>query len=162
MRPTLKTLHLLGLALFLGSLPGHIIIGHFGPDSGIPIQGVVFARHLLQALCLFSTLPGLILLLVSGLLAWRDTRRNHPLGRWLALHIGFGLAVVANGAAVLTPVIFTLTATAHGLMDGAEAQAAWDRAKQIEDIAGTLNLLMALVCLGLGVWHRRLTARIKP
>ena len=158
---SLKLTHLLGLALFLGSLPGHIIIGHFGPDSGIPPVGVVFARHLIQALCLGATLPGLALLLISGLLFWRRERQVQPVSGWLFAHIGLGLAAVVNGAFILTPAVFALTAAAHQLVDGGDL-AAWRHAKMTEDIAGTVNLLFALTCLVLGVAHRRLAQRKAP
>lgn len=162
MRPSLRFLHLLGLALFLGSLPAHIVLGSLGPGGVIPPQGVLLARTMIKVITLTSTVPGLLLLLSTGLLRWRAARWEGAGGRWLTLHAVLGLIVAGLGLAVLTPMVLALAGEAQALVDGDAAEAAWRRLKAIEDAAGAFNLLaavgaVALVCYrpALGRWLDR-------
>ena len=157
MRPTLKFLHILGIALFLGSLPGHIVLGALLPGGDIPPLGILFSRKVIQIITLVATIPGLTLAVITGLML----RHRHPLPRpsWLGLHMALGLTVLAIGGLVITPQVLILGAQAQALASDSFDAAAWSGAKRIEDIAGTINLLLALLAMALACfkpdWRRR-------
>ncbi|MCR6632722.1 MAG: hypothetical protein NVV74_23265 [Magnetospirillum sp.] len=160
MHPTLKFLHLLGLALFLGSLPAHIILGAIAPGGDIPSQGILFARTVMKVITLVATVPGLVLLALTGLLRWRAARWEAGRRRWLSCHVALGLVAVANGLAVLTPAVLDLAAQAQTMVDGVFVPAQWDRTKLLEDVAGGINLLVALAGMALACFRPALAWRL--
>lgn len=153
MHPTLRFLHLLGLTLFLGSLPTHIVLGLLGPGGELPPQGVMFARTMIKVITLAVTVPGLMLLAGSGLARWRLQARQAGDTTWLTLHVGLGFAVVAVGGLVLTPVTFDLAGQAAAVVDGTFSDATWQVSKTIEDVAGAFNLIAALIAVALACYR---------
>lgn len=157
MRSALKYLHLLGLALFLGSIPGHIVLGMIAPGGDIPDQGVMFARKVVEILTLAVTAPGLVLLSATGLgLWWQDRAERRWAGRrpkpWLAVHLTLGLLMLINGLGIITPAVMSLADQARVLVDtGVLDHAAWDRAKITEDAAGMVNVALALTSMGIAI-----------
>lgn len=167
MRSALKYLHLLGLALFLGSIPGHIVLGMIVPGGDIPDQGVMFARKVVEILSLAVTAPGLILLSATGLgMWWRDRierrwdgRRREP---WLAIHLTLGFLMLVNGLGIITPAVMSLAEQARMLAEnGVFDPAQWERAKGIEDAAGMVNVTLALISMALAIWRPRFARRLK-
>jgi hypothetical protein len=73
----LKTLHLLGLVLFLGSVLGHVATSvHGGPAGGSP--AFLAARENISALTQALTLPGLGIAALSGV-AMAVVARMNPI-----------------------------------------------------------------------------------
>lgn len=155
--PILKFLHLFGLAMFLGSIPGHIILGMVGPGGDIPDQGVMFARNIIEIITLVVTAPGLILLSVTGFCMWWHVRAERrwnggPSAPWLSVHLILGLAMLANGLGIITPAVMSLADQARTLVEtGLLDQAAWESAKLTEDAAGMVNVTLALVSMGIAI-----------
>ncbi len=147
----LKLLHILGLVLFLGSIPSHIILGQIAPGGDIPAMGIVFSRKVMLIITLAATVPGLTLLTITGLLRRRGVPTPRP--NWLRLHLALGLTALAVGTLVITPHIFELMAQAEALAADSFDPAAWKRAKLIEDVAGTLNVGLALLAMGLACFR---------
>ncbi len=146
----LKILHLVGMALFLGSIPGHILLGVAEPGGAIPPPGIVFAREMVKAATVFVTVPGLTLAVVTGFgMVW--IRRINPLRvPWMAAHLALGVVMLLNGALLIVPAEITLAAQAHALMnDTGFDEAVWRRAALTEDAAGAANVLMALISIGI-------------
>lgn len=153
MHPTLRFLHLLGLALFLGSLPTHIVLGLLGPGGALPPQGVMFARAMMKVITLVATVPGLLLLAGSGSVRWRIRASQTRGEAWLTLHVGLGLTILAVGGLVLTPVIFDLAGQAAALVEGEFSDATWRVSKTVEDAAGAFNLIAALVAVAVASYR---------
>ena len=61
-----KALHLLGLAMFLGSILGHVSIG-FVPGAKDQAQAMLFGRQAIEIATWSLTVPGLALLVATGL-----------------------------------------------------------------------------------------------
>lgn len=158
MRSTLRFLHFLGLALFIGSLPGHIVLGRVVPGGDIPAQGVLFARTVIKMMTLFVTMPGLGLAVLAGLGLW--TLAPRPRAGWMKAHLLIGLLVLANGAVVLTPQVLSLAGQAQALVDDRFDALVWQRAKTAEDVAGTINLLAALASMAIACARPR--RRVDP
>src|SRR5580658_201652 len=97
---TLKVLHLLGLALFLGSVFSHVVAGVLGGPPGS--AAFVTARVEIVAATRALTLPGLGLAVISGLgmAALSPGLRRQ---RWLGLHAALALVIVALGVGLVAP-----------------------------------------------------------
>lgn len=96
---SLKVLHLMGLVLFLGSIFGHIVAGSLG---GGPVSGDRFlaAREHIAAATQFLTVPGLVLVLASGVGLWLMgwSLKN---SRWLGVHMGLAVMVTLIAFGIL-------------------------------------------------------------
>jgi hypothetical protein len=72
-----KALHLVGLAMFLGSILGHISVG-FVPGAKDRAEAMLFGRQAIEIATWSLTVPGLALLVVTGLVhdrSWRARLR---------------------------------------------------------------------------------------
>ncbi len=96
----LKIAHLLGLALFLGSVFSHVVAAALGGAPGSP--EFLPARAEIAAATRALTLPGLGLAVLSGVgmaLVAPGLRRQ----RWLWLHAALAGLVVASSVALVAP-----------------------------------------------------------
>ena len=98
-----KALHFLGLAMFLGSILGHICVG-FVPGAKDRAEAMLFGRQTIEIATWSLTIPGLALLAATGLFiepSWRariraaamahrasDNRRPDPAQRRICLGAG--------------------------------------------------------------------------
>ena len=152
---SLKVLHLMGLVLFLGSIFGHIVAGILG---GGPVSGDRFlaAREHIAAATQFLTVPGLGLLLLSGVGLWLMgwSVKN---SRWLGVHMGLAVLVTLIAFVVVLPAGAEMMALAStDMVANMEKIVA---ANRFEDIGGAVNVLLVLIITGLGVakprWVRK-------
>lgn len=65
--PILVLIHLLGLTMFVGSILGNIMLSLGAPATGDP-GAAVFAWRAIASANMFLTIPGLAILIGSGLL----------------------------------------------------------------------------------------------
>ena len=145
---SLKVLHLMGLVLFLGSIFGHIVAGILG---GGPVSGDRFL-----AAPQFLTLPGLGLLLLSGVGLWLMSWSVKN-SRWLGVHMGLAALVTLIAFVVVLPAGAEMMALAStDMVANMEKIVA---ANRFEDIGGAVNVLLILIITGLGVakprWARK-------
>ena len=61
-----KALHLIGVVLFFGSILGHITVG-FVPGAKDDPQTALIAREAISVATTYLTMPGLVLLLLTGI-----------------------------------------------------------------------------------------------
>ena len=145
---TLKLLHLLGLALFLGSIPGHVLLGRLAAGATSPGEAALLlgTKHIST---LVLTLPGLALAVASGALLL--AARRELLGRrWMQVKLGLVALVAANGLAMLTPTGAALARLAEGAAGGVLPPEAAALAAR-EGLFGAANLVMVLAILALAV-----------
>jgi hypothetical protein len=139
-----KALHFVGLAMFLGSILGHITIG-FVPGAKDQAQAILFGRQAIEIATWSLTVPGLALLVVTGLAMTVGGRLGFGRRPWLTLHQVIGALILLNAALILVPVGGDLLDVAskiiqgHGSMEGFTALAGRER------MFGAANLLLALV-----------------
>jgi hypothetical protein len=67
MNKALKTLHRLGLAVFLGSIPGHILLGRLAAAT-TDLDHAALLLHAKHLSTLALTLPGMAVAVASGAL----------------------------------------------------------------------------------------------
>lgn len=155
----LKLLHLVGVAAFLGSIFGHILLGLALPWSHDP-AAVQFARDGVRDATMAVTLPGLALTVLTGLLL----ARARPVGQggglrgspWLMLHASLGALIVANALLVVVPAGAELAAAVSSLGTDRFDAVAHLNAKIREDVAGAVNVLLTLVTMAVAIAKPRL------
>ena len=145
-----RFLHHLGLALFLGS------IFTFAVASGVPrpgdVAGLLVARQIISAGTNILTLPGLALLLVSGLgLAAAD--RGKLKEPWARVMLVAAILVLANAALVVLPAVASATSLAASSAEAGQLVEGYYKAYATESVAGGVNILLALTGVVAGVWR---------
>lgn len=157
-----KLFHLLGLTLFLGSVFGHIVASIGGGEPGS--AAFLAARENISLATRYLTLPGLALALVSGLAMAGKSGLPALRQRWLLVHAGLAIAIVATTATIVGPagqrILAASLAFAHN-EPGATLAAILD-AKSWEDAFGRINLALALAAIVIGVFKPRLSRRAGP
>jgi hypothetical protein len=144
---SLKVLHLVGLTLFLGSIFGHIVSSVLGGQAGNS-AAFITAREHIQVATYALTLPGLALAVLSGAGMMIVARMNPTRVPWLAVHAGLAAVVAFLAAKFIVPNVQKILADAL-------AAAPVDTIAQIklfEDIAGSINVLLTLAIIVIGVY----------
>jgi uncharacterized membrane protein len=152
MHRILRIVHFIALAVFVGSIFGHILLGRMaaadGPAATLPLLEAKLA------MIYVLTLPGLGALVVSGAALALATQRRTGARRWLAAKLALVVAVGLNGALVLTPIAAEQVARVRA---GADALSpAYQALARRESIAGGLNLLAIAAIVALAVYRPRL------
>jgi hypothetical protein len=141
-----KTIHLLGLTLFLGSVFGHIVAGQAVGAQGGPY--LVAARTETVAATRFLTMPGLILAIASGVAMMFCARLSPLRSPWLAAHIGLAAVVVITAVAVVVPA----GREALALVVAGDFGPGLNAALLREHGFGAFNVVLTLILVVLGVF----------
>ncbi len=149
MKNAARLAHVLGFGLFLGSVLA------FAVASGVPAAGdfasLAVARRVISAGTAWVTLPGLCLILVSGvLLTGRETRIFEQ--RWTRVMVGIAGLVAVNTVLVVLPAVRTATALAQSSAAEGRLANGFASAYVRESVAGGVNILLALLAAVAGVW----------
>ncbi|EKV32551.1 hypothetical protein C882_2630 [Caenispirillum salinarum AK4] len=148
MRTLARTVHMIGLAAFVGTVLSHVLVSVVA-DPSDPVR-----YHALMVLkdtgTQFVLIPGLVLMGLSGIVMVRRMPRPWP--AWLTVKLGLVAAAAANGLLVLLPAGARIAEAASA---GAQAPDALAR----EAIAGPVNvaLILAIVVLSIARPSRRRT-----
>lgn len=158
MNKVLKIFHLIGLAVFLGSIPGHILLGRMVEAITDPgqVAQLLQAKHLATAAL---TIPGLAVAVVSGA-ALLARRRELLRSGWMRAKLGLVAVVVVNSLFFLLPLASEIAATGNDALSGAVVASRLAALDSREDILGAVNLLMILAIIAVSVTRprRRLVA----
>jgi hypothetical protein len=154
MRKALMFLHLLGFAVFLGSIPGHIVLGQLA-DSASSLDGLAILQAAKHTSILALTLPGLMLITASGL-GLLLTRRELLRARWMRLKLGLALLVVLNAVLVLSPIGAQVAGLASEAAASGGIPPALSRLEARESLFGAANILMSFAIAALAVARPRL------
>lgn len=157
MHRTLKVAHLIALAVFVGSIPGHIVLGALGDPVADP-AGFALLMHAKHVSVVALTIPALAFTVLTGAaLAWR--RRISPAShRWLAAKLALVALIGANGALVLRPLSAEIARVAAEAAAGGAVPAAVATLAARESAFGAANLAMVLAVLVLSVAKPRFGA----
>jgi hypothetical protein len=155
MRKTFKTVHMLGLALFLGSIAVYVALStqHWVP--GTPAFAQLRAQILLATR--YVTVPGLLATLASGVgLLWVNRRQ---LKRWQIAKAVVGVLLLVNTWVLVGPAIEAAAALSATASSSAQALGGLLSAVKLETAAGALNLLLAAIEILLAVCRPELRRR---
>jgi len=150
MEKILKIAHFFGLAVFLGSIPGHIVLGRL-VDPAADLQGFALLMYAKYMNVLALTLPGLALMLLTGVaLMLRRGMTPNKLG-WMAAKLTLVALIALNGALVLTPLARDIATSAQAAVATGSLPAGFADLARKEGLFGAANLAMILVVIGLAV-----------
>jgi predicted secreted protein len=138
-----KALHFLGLAMFLGSILSHVALG-FVPGARDPAQAMLFWRQGIEIATDSLTVPGLALLVVTGLFmaGWGGSRFARQ--RWLIVHVTIGFLIVLIAAFVMLPVGIRSLDQAIKLSHGVGSMETFSALIGRERIFGAITIVLAL------------------
>jgi uncharacterized membrane protein len=161
MHRILKVAHIIGLAVFLGSIPGHIVLGALGDPVADP-TGFALLMHAKHVNVVVLTIPALVFTALTGAaLAWR--RRLSPAAhRWLGVKVVLVGLIGVNGALVLRPLSAEIARMAAEAAAGGIVPAAIASLAARESAFGAANLAMVVAVIALSVARPRLGAMQGP
>ncbi len=145
MHKLLKSLHLLGAIMFFGSVLGHVTTG-FIPAAKTDPQTALVVRQAIDVATTYLTIPGLVLLLVTGPAIVVKGKLPILGTRWLMLHAVFGLLIAVNAAFVLLPTGQELLQAASQAATGTPSP---ERLHAIEGREATFGAVNVLLCLAM-------------
>jgi uncharacterized membrane protein len=148
MHRLLRVVHFVALAVFLGSVPGHILLGQLATAD--PAAAPALLRAKLAMIETF-TLPGLAVLALSGAGLAIAARAPWHRRRWLVAKLALVLAVGANGALVLLPIA-RRQAELSRAAPGAPTEE-FRRLEMRESVAGAANLVTIAGIIALAVYR---------
>ncbi len=150
-----KILHIVGTALFLGSIFAHIAAGRV-PGAETEPAAMVFARQAIDLATRYVTLPGLALAIASGLLMTLLGPAGVLKRRWQIAHMTLAAAVVAVTFIVMISVGREILATALAIAAGGKPVDAFSVVSLPEHIWGGVNIVLVLVAIAIGAVKPRL------
>lgn len=146
---SLKLFHYLGLILFLGSIFLYILIS--GLTSHNSLENLVFSRQIIRTGTLFLTIPGLGLVLLSGLVM---TGKYYGFGkyRWLNIKQFLTLLILVNSLFLILPAASEALQLAKQSMEQGILLPSYQSAYQREAVFGATNVLLSLIAMAVAVW----------
>ena len=150
MNQFLKIGHLVGLAVFVGSIPAHIVLGHL-VDPATDLLGFATLMQAKYMTILVLTAPGLVLALLTGtaLMLRRGMTPNRF--RWMAVKLVLVGLITLNGTLFLTPLARDISAVARAAVSAGALPTEYADLARREAAFGAANLAMILAVIGLVV-----------
>jgi hypothetical protein len=145
-----KALHLLGLAMFLGSILGHISVG-FVPGAKDKAEAMLFGRQAIEIATWSLTVPGLALLVVTGLVMTIRGGLGFGRWRWLTVHQTIAVLILLNATLILVAIGGDLLDSASEIVRGSGSMEAFRALTGRERMFGPINLVLALVTIFVAV-----------
>ncbi len=146
----LKVIHLLGLAIFVGSIFGHILLGHLG-DPATDIRGFSAFMQAKYVNVIVLTTSGLLLLVISGVMLVLGRAISPLKQRWMLVKISLVCLIALNGIFILTPLSSSMAEIAQSMDSSGKLPESFMTLKQREDLFGALNMVMILTVMSLSV-----------
>ncbi len=147
MDKAIKFLHLAGMALFLGAIAVFTLISELTKGSTLP--DLALGRSIISSGTAFITLPGLWLVVASGLfMVFRGRGLNEG---WLKLKLALAILIVLNAHFIIVPAANDALAAATASVQAGALSPVFRKALLIESAAGGTNVAMAVIAMIAGV-----------
>lgn len=150
MDKTLKLAHLVGLALFLGSVAGHILLYVLAVRAA-DLQSFAVLMQAKYMSVRVLTLPALVFTLVTGVPLMVRQQLTPNKAKWMAAKLALVALITLNGIFVLLPVARDLAASAQTAAMTGSIPASFAELERRETLFGDVNLAMILAVIGLSV-----------
>ena len=144
-----KVVHFLGLTLFLGSILTFVVVSSLTKGAGL--ADLVFGRRLISAGTSSLTLPGMWLILVSGIVLtingkwfWRH--------KWLNIKHIVIVVVVLNAHFLVVPAVASALVLAQQSLSQGALNPGYDPAYMRESVFGGTNVLLVLFAMVAAIW----------
>ncbi|AZZ95136.1 hypothetical protein EUZ85_01330 [Hahella sp. KA22] len=138
MRTLLKTVHLLSIAVFFGSIAAYIFFGAVLPENDL--HALTLNREWVAAGTAWLTLPAMWLAGLSGILL-----SGKPKATWLWIKVGGFVLIALNAQLMVYPAILLSLETVNG------ANQVFDHAMLREAVFGAFNVLLILALVVVAV-----------
>jgi hypothetical protein len=155
MLKALKAIHIVGVALFLGSIFAHIATGQT-PAALTEPAATLFSRQAIDIATRYVTVPGLAIVVISGILMVAIGYPNLLKRGWLVLHAAVAAIIVVITITVMLPAGRDILTAAAALASGAGTREAFDATAMREHSFGAANIVLALAAIVLGAVKPRL------
>lgn len=142
-----RALHIIGVVLFFGSILGHAIADLAEGVHG-NTQAYLVARQIVDVATWYLTLPGLVLLTLTGI--GLVVMRQRPL-RHLRLHLFIATLILANAIFILLPTGQVILGVANNLAAGTGNSGKLSILQGREAMFGAINILLCLAATFIGV-----------
>ncbi len=161
MRKLTRTIHILAVCVFVGSIPAHIVLGQLANShliGGGTMEIFAAYQQAKYALTIGLTTAGIVLTFLSGAALVMGRK---PLLRqnWLRAKLAVVALIAINGAVVLTPLAEQMRDLAVTAIKSAALDAAFHAAENTEAVAGAINLALIVIALVLAVFKPKFPAR---
>jgi hypothetical protein len=114
-------------------------------------ETILFARQAIEAATWYLTVPGLALLLLTGVFMTVYGKLGFLKRRWLTVHQLIALLIILNAALVLVPVGGELLRGEAAIIEGSGSLESF-KAIQVREITfGAINLILALITVFIAV-----------
>jgi len=161
LRGLLRLLHFVGLAMFLGGILGHIALEQLpGAEADAATIVVLLSAQVHSTRVLM--MPGLFLLIVTGV--WLTVRYHGGFMRvrWLTVHQVLAVLILLNTALILGPIGAHMLEVALALRpDAFDLSALHELARQ-ELTFGPINLILTIAAIGVAVFRPAFAQRARP
>lgn len=154
MQRTWKSLHVVGVAAFVGSLVAAMALA---AAARVPADAPALRGAIAWILWRVSV-PAVMLVWVTGLLSMM-TRPAYLEARWVWVKLLAGSTAVATVLVIAAPAADLATDLARRLATGQPVDAALSAATAREALWTRVTLIAALCAMALGVWRPRLGGR---
>jgi len=151
-RGLLRLLHFIGLAMFLGSIFGHIVLGML-PGAETDRPTIVLVRAAIALLTQVLTVPGVVLLVVTGLWMVGAYYGSFFRLRWLTVHQVLGALILVNTVLILRPLGTQMLEVARSLHENNFDLGALHELEGREATFGPINLLLSLTTIIIAIFR---------
>lgn len=149
----LKLIHILGFALFLGSIMGHIVAARVAPGTADPAV-LIYARDTVILAARAVTLPGLAMIIVSGIAMTRLGPADLPRQGWFRAHSALSVPITVATLAIIAAAS-DLADLSRALAAGRGSLAGFAGPEAVERGLGAVNILAILASAAVAVVRRR-------
>ncbi|MBB4267945.1 DUF2269 family protein [Roseospira visakhapatnamensis] len=149
-----KAFHVLGAIMFFGSVLDHVSTSRVPGLTEDP-ETLLVVREVIGVSADYVTVPGLVLLLITGAVMVAVRRPSIPRVRWLGVHLVIALLITLNVALVLYPIGQDfVTVVSQAIAEGLPMDRILALVQGLQDAEmtfGPLNVLMALTTVFVAV-----------
>lgn len=148
MSKVLKVFHYIGLVMFLGSIFTYMLISALATDGSL--TNLVFARRIIWSGSIFLTLPGMWLILISGIFM---TVRDYGFfkHRWLNIKHIVIVVIILNAHLIIAPAVGEALRHAQESLAKEEMLPAYYAAYLRESVFGAVNVILTVVSMVVAV-----------
>lgn len=160
MKKGAKLIHIIGVILFLGSIFTYTLISTLTKNASL--TDIVFAREIINTGTAYLTLPGLLIIVLSGIISTiKDVRfLKH---RWLNVKFAALLIILLNTFIFILPAADDALELAKASLAEGKLLSEYSAAYMQESIAGGVNVLLAIGSIISGIWkyEKKTTANLQ-
>lgn len=142
-----RILHIIGVAMFFGSVLGHAVTTLI-PGAADNPPAMLAARQAIVLANWYVTIPGLLIVFVSGGLM--IATRGYEKRRAFVVHILAAVLIAGVATTILIPAAVGLQEAAKAIAAGSAARDAFAHLAMREHLYGAVNILLAVVAIGAG------------